>query len=462
MFVGRKAELALLNQQYERADAAFVPIHGRRRIGKSELILHFLRDRPSLYHVGKTAPAQLQLSEFLQQAARVLDEPLLAHMPPNDWRAALVAMTDRVPSGKKLVLALDEFQWLVASSPELPSVLQELWDRRWQRSGNVMLILCGSFMGFMERAVLGSKSPLFGRRTASILLRPFSHHEATAFHPRAARTEQAMTYFVCGGVPLYLRLFESSRPVLANVESVLLDEFGPLHREPDFLLREELRDVGSYYAVLLAIAEGRRTMQEIAARSGVQARSLPYYLQQLIDLGYVSRIHPVTGARPNARQVRFVVADPLLRFWFRFVFPNTSYLQQMGPARLLRERIKPELPSYWGSSFERLCREAMPTIYAGERVNAAFEVGEFWSKDTQIDVVSARDDGWVDLGECKWSDVRSPGAVEEELRRKASKFPNPRGATLALRCFARVRPPSAARERDPRVRWHDLEQLYED
>ena len=231
-FIGRAPELALLEKQHAATTGALVPIYGRRRVGKSELILRFLHGKRAVYHVGKTAPGSLQLKEFLADAARVLDEPLLAHLPANDWRAALLAVGQRA-KGKKLILAFDEFQWLAGASPELPSVLQELWDRSWRGSDGVMLILCGSYVGFMEREVLGKKSPLFGRRTAQIHLRPFAFPEAAAFHRGYSLVDKALTYFVCGGVPLYLRHFDSHRSIESNLETVILDEFGPLAREPE-------------------------------------------------------------------------------------------------------------------------------------------------------------------------------------------------------------------------------------
>src|SRR5688572_18665207 len=175
-FVGRVEELHLLEEAWRRRESAFIPIYGRRRVGKSELILHFLRSKQAIYHVGKVAPAGLQLREFLEESARALGEPLLAQLPATDWRATLEAVTGRARSGK-LAIVLDEFQWTTGASPELPSVLQELWDRKWRKSGQVMLILCGSFVGFMEREVLGRKSPLFGRRTAQIHLQPFDYRE---------------------------------------------------------------------------------------------------------------------------------------------------------------------------------------------------------------------------------------------------------------------------------------------
>lgn len=455
-FVGRAAELAVLEAGYHGKDAAFVPIYGRRRIGKSELILHFLRDKPGLYHVGKLAPAELQLRELLDDAARLLDEPLLASLPTDDWRRALDTIVDRWTSPRRLVLALDEFQWTAESAAGLPSILQELWDRKWRRSGKVMLILCGSFVGFMEREVLGSKSPLHGRRTAQIKLAPFGYAEAAAFHPGWSRADQAQAYFLCGGVPLYLRAFDRGRSIRANVEANLLSEYAPLYREPEFLLREELRDVHNYHAVLWAIADGNRSTRDIAAAAAVPERSLHYWLDQLVALGYVARRHPVTGGSPARRHVQFVVEDPLLRFWFHYVFPHRSYIQQRGPRAAWTELIAPTIDAYFGGCFERLSREALAHLYAREGVGAAAEVGAYWDKHVQIDVVSVRDDGWIDLGECKWGAVRSPRAVAAELEAKVPAFPNPRNATIGRRVFVRRRP----RAVPDGARWHDLDDLY--
>ncbi|UCF69132.1 MAG: hypothetical protein JSV80_07570, partial [Acidobacteriota bacterium] len=114
-----------------------------------------MRSTGGLYFLGKQAPASLQLAEFLRDAAKALDEPLVSQITVPGWKQALELVFDRWPCERKLVLALDEFQWSAQASPELPSVLRELWDRRLRASGNVLLILCGSYIGFMEREAVG-------------------------------------------------------------------------------------------------------------------------------------------------------------------------------------------------------------------------------------------------------------------------------------------------------------------
>ena len=458
-FIGRSRELTLLKRAYTAQSSALIPIYGRRRIGKSELILKFMADTPGVYFVGKTAPAALQLRELMEEASRTLGEPLLADAYPTTWKRAFELITARASSNRKIVLALDEFQWMAEASPELPSVIQELWDRDWKRSGRVLLILCGSFVGFMERAVLGRASPLFGRRTAQIHLQPFSHLEAAEFHPKWSLLERARAYFVCGGVPLYLEMFEQGRSFEQNVEAAILSEYAPLFREPDFLLREELRDVGAYHAVLVALSTGSLMHKDIAARASTPERSLGYYLKQLEELGYTERTYPLTGGKPQARSVRYTLKDPLLRFWFRFVFPNLTFAQREGPARTYRELIRPGIDAYFGSCFERLCREALPYLYAREGVSAKYDVGQYWDRNTQIDVVGLRSDGVTDLGECKWGAYGGVPRFSAELESKVGAYPNPRGATLVRRAFVQ-KCPQSAQARESGIHWHDLEDLY--
>ena len=458
-FVGRSAELNLLAGALQSARSEFIPIYGRRRVGKSELILKFMSGKPGIYYLGKQSPATLQVREFLAEAARALGMPLLADLRVDGWHEALTTVVEQwtlTNPGAKLVLALDEFQWIAASSPGLIAEVQQCWDRSWKAGGNVLLLVCGSYVGFMEREVLGNSSPLFGRRTAQIHLQPFGYLEAAAFHPGWSLIDRARAYFLVGGLPQYLLCLDDSRSIDSNIRLNLLDEFAPLFHEPTFLLREELREVAPYHAILFAVAASKSTVRSMAAATGLADRNLHYYLQQLVDLGYLRRRYPLDGRRPNPKQLRFGIDDPLLRFWFRFVFPNTSIIRSAGPSRAFTERVAPLLDAWFGHCFEQLCREALPLIYANEGVHTSFQVGEFWSPRTQIDAVGLRDDNWTDLGECKWGTVRSPAAIEAELERKAGLYPNSRGATLGRRYFVRRKP--AARK--GAAGWYALEDLY--
>ena len=456
-FVGRRVELAALERHYKAVRSGLIPVYGRRRVGKTELLLQFTVKKPTVYFTASDKLRTPQIVDFVRAAADWLEAPHLAEAAPATWEAALKLVVASAPARRKLVLVLDEFQWLCASSPELPSVLQRLWDLEWQRGNRLLLILCGSFIGFMEREVLGARSPLHGRRTAALRLEPFGFREAAGFHPKWAREEQARAYFVCGGVPAYLRRFDAACSVAQNIaaEFFAVDAF--FQREPDFLLREELAEVKQAASVLEATARGRHSQGEIARSIGLSTAALAPHLKNLVSLGYLERVFPLIPGRPPRTSVLYRVSDPLLRFWFRFVEPHWSTLRRFTPERAFEQLVAPQWDAYCGESFERMCREALPLIYAAEKVSGRVEVGEFWDRNVQIDVVGLRDDGWIDLGECKWHGRPAVAAVVRELEARTALYPA-KGRTLQQRVFLRARPKSIPAG----TQVHDLASLYDE
>src|SRR5439155_17634279 len=179
-FIGRQEELKTLAAQYASQRSNLIPVYGRRRIGKSELILHFLRNKPAIYFLGQKAAGETNLKGFCQMAAEFHRDDLLRRA--GNWDEALWETVRRWQGRPKLIIALDEFKWTAQASPELLSVIQGLWDRQWRDNRRVMLLLCGSQIGFMEREVLGKESPLYGRRTAQLPMVRFNHLEAARFH----------------------------------------------------------------------------------------------------------------------------------------------------------------------------------------------------------------------------------------------------------------------------------------
>jgi AAA+ ATPase superfamily predicted ATPase len=335
-------------------------------------------------------------------------------------------------------------------------VLQKLWDHRWQRDKGFMLVLCGSYVGFMEREVLGAKSPLFGRRTGQLKLGPLDHKEAGAFFPHWDLEERARAWFLCGGVPAYLKAFDPGRSVEQNLISAFLEVDAPLMREAEFLLREELRDVGSYATLVEALAQGQTTPTLLSKFAGIPVPRVMFFLKTLLELGYIERREPLVPGRPSRKLARYAVVDPVLRFWFRFVAPNFSAIRLGPPRTAFLQLIAPHLDAFYGAGFEALCREALPRQLEREGLDGSARVGEFWSPTSQIDVVALRNDRWTLLGECKWGTVTSLPKLEAELRAKAATYPV--GATtLDLRVFVRRALKGKA---PPGVTVHTLAELY--
>jgi uncharacterized protein len=434
-----------------------VPVYGRRRVGKTELLLRFIAGKLAVYFSASQKLRGPQIADLMRSAAAALHNDALAEVAPANWEAALKLVIAAAPKGKKLVVVLDEFQWLCESSPDLPSVLQRLWDLHWQRSNAVMLILCGSFIGFMEREVLGAKSPLYGRRSADLKLEPFGFREAADFHSRWSREEQARAYFVCGGIPAYLQRFDSRRSVMQNIAQEFFELDAFFQREPEFLLREELAEVKQAASVLEAIALGSRKQSDIARAVGLTTNALAPHLKNLVGLGYLERVAPLSVKPPPRTAIVYRVADPLLRFWFRFVEPNASQLRRMVPTRAAEQLVVPQWDAFCGEGFERLCREALPLLYDAEGVTGKFQIGEYWDRGTQLDVVGLRSDGWVDLGECKWGPRDSHAAAARDLKSRGARYPA-EGRTVRYHLFTR----RASRAKVDDTEVHTLNALYGD
>lgn len=457
-FVGRTRELKALENSFQARNNTFIPIYGRRRVGKSELIKHFIKNKPALYFLGKQAPARLLLKEFLHNAALTFNQALLEQVSVDGWHQAVSLVLAQVPAQEKIVLVMDEFQWMVEACPELPSILQSFIDNEWENSCKVCLILCGSYMGFMEKKVLGEKSPLFGRRTGQILLKPFSYLEAGQFHPALSETDKAKIFFICGGIPYYLNFFSQTDSVDTNICNNFLNEFSALAREPEFLLREELKELKKYFGILMALSSDAVTNREIARITGVNERALFYYLNTLIEIGYIIKHYPLTDGKPNPKQVRYKLHDPLLRFWFRFIYPNASAVYQMDEKTAFLNLIKPHLDAYFGKGFETLCQEALSHVYQKEGLTCAYELGEYWDKNIQIDLVGYRQDGIIDICECKWGKISSMPGLLRELDNKKAGYPNKDNKTIHGRLFVHSKTKPLSNDS---VKIHSLCELYQ-
>jgi AAA+ ATPase superfamily predicted ATPase len=268
-----------------------------------------------------------------------------------------------------------------------------------------VLILCGSHVYTME-TLQGRQSPLFGRLTAQWWLRPLPYSALRAFYPDWSAEEHVAAYAVVGGVPAYLEWLDPARSLVENICEIILAPGSMFVAEPAFLLYDEVRDPGTYLALLKAIGAGNHTLSEIANAALVGRTHLPAYLGRLRELRMVERRLPVTvppAQRRRARRGRYHLRDPYFRFYFRFIAPyqdEASY----RPERLL-PHIREGLRAFVGATaFEELCCQwVIEQSRAGRLPVEVQEVGSHWSRDVQVDVVGVN---WTEkailLGECKW------------------------------------------------------------
>lgn len=425
-FLNRTEELAFLNRALDPGRAALIVLYGRRRTGKTELLRHVVgleneAGRDAILFVGDETSKRANLEGFGQAMASGLGDAALAGMVPSSWEAALRSVAARK---RPTLVVLDEFPYLCAADPTLPSVLQRLWDAEL-RSSQVRLVLCGSTVSFMEREIMGAKKPLYGRRTGSWLLEPFRFKDARLFLPTWTTDAQLSAWAVFGGVPAYLQLLNPNVSLAENIKSLVLSKGLVLYDEPRFLLMQELREPRTYFAICQALANGRTTPNEIAQGAGLSDRGgVARYLETLRDLHVLDRRVPVTERNPDrTRRSVYRLSDPFFRFWFRFVLPNRSALESGHVAGTYSTRVEPWLEQHVSVGFEQACEQWLWDRNIAGRLGAQYDrVGPWWRGNVEIDLAAVSDSGAVLLGECKWS-VKPVGVdILDGLIAKRSAF----------------------------------------
>ncbi len=427
-FFDRQKPLAALEGCFASGRGEFFVLYGRRRVGKSALLRHFCRDKPHASYVSTRVREGDSLESFLEVLRAAFPEPLLetVHLP--NWEVALKLVL-RLCGDRRFVLIIDEFQYLCEENPALPSIFQKFWDTQGKDS-RLMLILCGSHIGFMEHEVLAEHSPLFGRRTAQLRLRPLSAWDAMLFFSNAggwARQVQnrLALYGIVGGIPAYLERIRPGQSLKENLLREVLSPSGYLFDEVNFLLRTELGQSHTYMSLLRAIAAGSTRVTEIASKAGLPATSIGRPLTVLRDMGLVRRDVPFDENHPErSKRGLYFIDDPFVNFWCRHVLPRQSLLSSGQGEVVLDRMILPDLPMYLGPIFEQVCREFVQeraaSLWPGE---AALRVGRLWGADFDLDLVAELTDGTIVVGECKAKSGPAGKSVLTTLRDRAHHAP---------------------------------------
>lgn len=401
-FFGREQELEVIRRELSRRRPSVVIMRGRRRVGKSRLLIEATRPFPTIYYQATKIAGSMSLLLFKAEISRVIDSnPVLDSL--SDWLGVfmyLEQLAAREMPG--LTVVLDEFPYLCETDPSLPSVLQKFCDGVRERGTALNVVLCGSKISFMEE-LLGEKNPLHGRQTLDLDLGPLSFREAANFFPEWTADEQLRAYGILGGIPYYLNLCDTEFTLRENVLELVLSRGAPLSDEPNNLLLAELRDVTRYATILRSVAEGCPDSGSIIGRVRElkDSSALAPYVQKLAELRLI-RIVRSLDATEKERDRRYYLDDPFLAFWYRFYLPNLSPLTAGHVEEVWRHTIEPRMDDYMGGMFEWICRD-----YARRYVNevlptAAQEVGQIWAGDFDIDVAGRLLNGEAFAGECKW------------------------------------------------------------
>lgn len=403
MLYNRIRELGYLDTRYAGRRAELVVLYGRRRVGKTSLVHHWVQTKPNLFFFATeddSAGLLRRFSHLIQQAAGLAVEASFTYP---DWESALRALIPLASTGR-FVVVIDEFPRLVAAYPPITSYLQMIWDMELQHT-QIFLILTGSLLSVMHREILAADSPLYLRHTWPFELKPLTVSDLPAFFPTYSADAVIETYAVLGGLPYYLISVDPTVDLLSNIRSAVLAPTGSLFNEIPLQLHLELQgmDVRLYMRVLHAMAQGAHTRQEISQAAGLQDKNLSHYLHTLQELGFVLAREPLERNLHMQRWARYSLVDPFLAFWQRYVEPHQAELEIGVGQDAVWQTIRLELAQICAPIWEQIARVHLLGQSRQGGLPPVSEVGSWWNRRTQLDVVGIdRPSRSVVFGEVRW------------------------------------------------------------
>jgi len=384
-FYGRERELRLMEHLYAGAPS-FLVVTGRRRVGKTELIKEFCRGKPALYfYVDANKSIGTLMDEFGRLMAETLDLPgYIRTDTPEAFLEFLFSYN------RPLIVVFDEFQRFLKVNPSFISQMQRFWDLMG-RDSHLFIIVSGSSVGMIREIFLAGNAPLFRRADNILTLRPFGPRECLNIlgDLGVADPEERLNLYLLFGGTIYYYIFLEKygcTDLESALDRLVLNDLAPLRREMNDVVVEEFgREHATYYEILAAVADGKRTQKEIADVVRLPPTSLPPYLRDLIDLlGIIEYRVPVTERKNRSKMGRYVFADNFFRFYSRYIYRNMS-LYESGRFALLRDRILREWRGFSGWAFE----EMLQTLLTQSLAEDYEEIGPWWNRrGDEIDLLA--------------------------------------------------------------------------
>ncbi|MFO7992488.1 MAG: ATP-binding protein [Thermoplasmata archaeon] len=421
MFHDRERELNTLEKAFQNEQSEFIVIYGRRRVGKTSLIKQMAKHHPVIYYLAEKLPLEHQSRDFSQQAADEFDR----YKPDiSDWKEAFEFTFDLFD--ERIIIAIDEFPYLIQGDDRTLSHFQKLWDE-YLINKNIVLVLIGSSISVMENEVLDYKSPLFGRRTKQMEVKPLTIQTYKDFLPKYSCEDLIRVHGVCGGIPAYLKRFDDSESVWKNISDNFFDQDEYMFGEPDFILQQELREPSTYRMILKAISGGKHRVGLIADEIHRPVTDLPRYLSRLERLRIIKKEVPFGKSIEKSKDTRYRIRDNLISFYFRYVYPHRGLIVKED-SKIPMDKIKGDYDHYLGRVFEDIVKENIHKL-----IPDIVNYGRWWYKNEEIDIIAESEDRLFKC-EVKWSSLDSSeiSKILKKLKDKKTPFDDNRDVSYVI------------------------------
>lgn len=431
-FLGREYYIEKMDDLYQEKTGRIIVLYGRRRVGKSELIHHFTKEKKTLYFEGlENESTKSQIKNFTISLSLQLQLPYLKNTKFDNWNEVFSFLTQNIFNNEdKYILALDELQWLAAGQVKLINQIKSYWDQFWKKQ-NVFLILCGSIAHFMVKKVIQSKS-LYGRIDCEILVENLGPKEIRQFLPKKNENEILLYLMILGGVPKYFELLKASKSLEQNINTLMFQSGGFFVDEMEKVFYAQFKEHRTYKAIVEILSKNNLALNEISKIINYPSGgSLKSFLDNLELSGFVISYLSIDS---NSRKTKkYKLADEFLIFYFKFIKPHHQEIKNNKNQDLFSKLVKPAWTTWLGISFELFCSRNRTLI--AEKLGFSDKViksGPLFSKKLgfQFDLVFYRSDKTISLCEIKYNELPLDTEVVKDFNNKLNKFLPPKGYSL--------------------------------
>ncbi len=366
MLMGRREELALLERYYGSEGSQILAVYGARGVGKTSLLREFAKGKRSVYYAARACSGREQRYQWARELAGAEME-VSAYPGYGELLAAV--FPERT---EKQLLILDEFQYLVKGEREFfGELVRFLGERRLSRP--VMVILASSNPGWVENHLVEriGGDAVYIQRFLKVRELPFGRMRE--LFPGFSAGDALCIYAVLGGNPGLWKSFDETLSARENIIRHLLSGESRLYGELRALLWEELREPAVYSTILGAIAEGRAKLNDLFLHTGFSRAKISVYLKNLMELDLVEKVYAGT----------YRIKSPCVRFYFRFLYPHLSRLEELSPEEFYEERVQGELAAYVDTVYGQICRQICE-----EELPEGMSAAEWVGRGARLDIVA--------------------------------------------------------------------------
>lgn len=432
-FFGRKAEIQALRNIREKSSqtAQFTVIVGRRRIGKTSLVLKAYEDEPLLYFfVGRKAEGLL-----CEEYRTEVEEKLQVRMggTPKNF-AELFSYLLEISKERNITVFIDEFQNFERINASVFSDIQKLWDLNHNNS-KLNLIVCGSVYSMMSRIFCDSKEPLYNRQSRFMNISPFTpsvlKEILKEYNPEYSNEDLLALYSFTGGVAKYVSLLvdDEALSLQKMIELIVSPDSIFINEGKSTLIEEFGRDYDTYFSILSSIAQGKTKRSEIEQVLGKQVGG---YLTRLEnDYGLICKEVPF-GAKSTSKNMTYSICDNFFTFWFRFIF-KYNYILEINAHERLREIIFRDYTTFSGKILESYYREK---LIESKKYT---KIGRWWDRkgENEIDLIAENEiNRCADIFEIKRNRSNySSETLSHKCEKLINSLPYLREYELSYRCL---------------------------